>query len=75
MAMQNTRFSKVKLIFCFYRSNQIFVELHGHGSLRPISKNQFYQKFCCQLHLQYKHSDLELPLPHLRVYNLSRSTE
>ena len=38
MAMQNTRFTKVKLIFCFYGSNQIFVELRSHGSLRPIFK-------------------------------------
>ena len=45
MAMQNTRFTKVKLIFCFYGSNQIFVELRGQGSLRPISKNQFIRSF------------------------------
>ena len=45
MAMQNTRFTKVKLIFCFYESNQIFVELRRHGSFRPISKNQFIRSF------------------------------
>ena len=39
--MQNTRFNEVKLTFCSYESNQIFVELCGHGSLRPISKKQF----------------------------------
>ena len=43
--MQNTRFIKVKLTFSFYESNQIFVELRGRGSLRPISKNQFIRSF------------------------------
>ena len=36
--MQNTHFTQVKLIFCFYGSNQILVELRSRGSLRPISK-------------------------------------
>ena len=45
MTMQKTRFTKVKLIFCFYGSNQIFFELRGHGSLRPISKNQCIRSF------------------------------
>ena len=35
MAVQNMRFTKVKVIFWFYESNQIFVELRGHGSLKP----------------------------------------
>ena len=36
--MQNTCFTKVKLIFN-YGSNQILVKLRGRGSLRPDSKN------------------------------------
>ena len=45
MAMQNTRFTQVKLFFCFYGSNEIFAELRGRGSLRPIAKNQLIRSF------------------------------
>ena len=75
MAVQNTRFTKVKLIFWFFGSNQKFVELRGHGSFKSISKNSFIKSFAANASCSYKRSDLEFPLLNLRVYSLGRPTE